>query len=198
VSEGLLIVVSGPSGVGKSTVVKEVMKRVEGLVFSISHTTRQPRGKEKNGREYYFISREEFKRMVENNEFVEWAEVYGNLYGTSRRELLLRRNEGDVLLDIDVQGAINIKKLFPESIRILLFPPSMEELLRRLKNRKDTPEEEIKKRVKVARWEISRYREFTHIVINDELERAVEDVSAIIRGERLRTERMKEKIEGML
>ncbi len=197
-SEGLLIVVSGPSGVGKSTVVKEVMKRVEGLVFSISHTTRQPRGKEKNGREYYFISREEFKRMVENNEFVEWAEVYGNLYGTSRRELLLRRNEGDVLLDIDVQGAINIKKLFPESIRILLFPPSMEELLRRLKNRKDTPEEEIKKRVKVARWEISRYREFTHIVINDELERAVEDVSAIIRGERLRTERMKEKIEGML
>lgn len=197
-SEGLLIVVSGPSGVGKSTVVREVMKRVDDLVFSISHTTRKPRGEEQNGREYYFISRQEFQRMIENGEFLEWAEVYGNLYGTSKKELLMRRKEGDVLLDIDVQGAVNIKRLFPDSIRILLFPPSMDELLTRLENRRDTSSEDIKRRLKVARWEISMYKEFTHIVINDKLERAVEDVSAIIRGERLRTERMKKKIEGML
>jgi len=198
VSEGLLIVVSGPSGVGKSTVVREVMKRVENLVFSISHTTRKPRGEERNGKEYYFISMQEFQRMIENDEFIEWAEVYGNLYGTSKKELLRCRSEGDVLLDIDVQGAINIKKLFPDSIRILLFPPSMDELLTRLQNRRDTSPEDIERRLKVAKWEISKYREFTHIVINDELERAVKDVSSIIRGERLRTERMKKKIEGML
>ncbi|HHE04596.1 MAG TPA: guanylate kinase [candidate division WOR-3 bacterium] len=197
-SKGMLIVVSGPSGVGKSTVVREVMKRLDGLSFSISHTTRKPRGKEQHGREYYFVSREEFEDMIEKGEFIEWAEVYGNLYGTSKRELERRVKEGDVLLDIDVQGAMSIKRLFPDSIRILLFPPSMEELSNRLRNRKDTTDLEIKKRLKVAEWEISMYREFTHVVINDELEKAVDGVTAIIKGERLRTERMMNKIKEML
>ncbi|MCD6454311.1 MAG: guanylate kinase [Candidatus Aminicenantes bacterium] len=197
-SKGMLIVVSGPSGVGKSTVVREVMKRLDGLSFSISHTTRKPRGKEQHGREYYFVSREEFEDMIEKEEFIEWAEVYGNLYGTSKRELERRVKEGDVLLDIDVQGAMSIKRLFPDSIRILLFPPSMEELSNRLRNRKDTTDLEIKKRLKVAEWEISMYREFTHVVINDELEKAVDGVTAIIKGERLRTERMMNKIKEML
>ncbi len=197
-NRNLIIVVSGPSGAGKTSVARGVMNNLESIVFSVSHTTRGPRGKEKNGRDYYFVSREEFMRMIDENEFAEWAEVYNHFYGTSKKELNKRRKQGDVLLDIDIQGAISIKKLFPNSIRILIVPPSREELLRRLKGRKDTSEKAIKERFEKSVFELSLYNVFTHIVVNDKLEVAVDGVSSIIKGERLRTRRMEEFVKELL
>jgi len=198
VDKNLIIVVSGPSGVGKTSVVKGVMSGLDDLVFSVSHTTRSPRGKEKEGRDYYFVSRKEFMRMIDRKEFAEWAEVYNHFYGTSKKELNRRNKQGDVLLDIDVQGAISIKKLFPDSVRILIVPPSREELLRRLKGRKDTSEKAIKERFEKSVFELSLYNVFTHIVVNNNLEVAVDKVSSIIKGERQRTKRMEEFVKELL
>lgn len=189
--------ISGPSGSGKTSVVKKVLVSDPSLKFLISHTTRRPRKGEVHGREYYFISREEFEKMIKEGEFLEWAEVYGNLYGTSRRELEEKSRNSDVILDIDVQGAESIKKIFPESCRIFLLPPSLEELEKRLEKRGDTSPEEMKKRLKIARWEISRYDIFDYLVVNENLDRCVEDVLSIIRAERLKKDRMKSKLSQL-
>ncbi len=197
-SEGIIFVISGPSGSGKTSVVKRVLQEEKGLVFSVSHTTRPPRPGEVDGRDYYFISEEQFKEMVEKGEFIEWACVYGRYYGTSRRELEQKRKGHDVLLDIDVQGAESIKKLFPDSVRIFLLPPSFQELERRLRQRGDTSEEEIKRRLKIAKQEIARHHLFNYIVVNDDLQRCVQSVLCIIRAERLRRERMEDKVKEVL
>ncbi len=197
-SEGIIFVISGPSGSGKTSVVRRVLQEEKGLVFSVSHTTRPPRPGEVDGRDYYFISEEQFREMVERGEFIEWACVYGRYYGTSRRELEQKRKSHDVLLDIDVQGAESIKKLFPDSVRIFLLPPSFQELERRLRQRGDTSEEEIRRRLKIAKQEIARHDIFNYIVVNDDLQRCVQSVLCIIRAERLRRERMEDKVREVL
>ncbi|RUM88612.1 MAG: guanylate kinase, partial [Thermovibrio sp.] len=155
--KGLLIVISAPSGTGKTTLVHMLLKEFPDLEFSVSYTTRPPRPGEVDGRDYHFVDRKTFERMIEEGDFLEWAEVYGNLYGTSRTQVLKALNEGkDVILDIDTQGALQVKKNFPEAVLIFILPPSLKELERRLRNRGTDDEETIERRLKTAREEIRR------------------------------------------
>ncbi len=191
---GLIYIISAPSGSGKSTLVNELRKVVEGLEFSISYTTRKPRGSEQNGREYYFVSREEFERMLKRDEFLEHAEVFGNYYGTARRfrDDAQRRGQ-DLLLDIDVQGAAQIKGRLPDAITIFVLPPSREELERRLHRRSDADalaghpvtEETIQRRLHTATKEIEKYPDYDYILVNDRLEQSIDELKAIVLSERL-------------
>ncbi|WP_457680197.1 guanylate kinase [Thermovibrio sp.] len=188
--KGLLIVISAPSGTGKTTLCHMLLKEFLNMEFSISYTTRKPREGEVNGRDYFFITKEEFLRKVEEGDFLEWAEVYGNLYGTSKSQVLKALREGkDVLLDIDTQGALQVKKNFPEAVLIFILPPSLKELERRLRKRGKDPEEVIEKRLKVAREEIKRAPLYDYIVVNDLLEVAYEKLKSIITAEKLRSKR---------
>ncbi len=191
---GLVYIISAPSGSGKSTLVNELRKVVPGLEFSISYTTRKPRGSEQNGREYYFVSREEFERMMARDEFLEHAEVFGNYYGTARRFLDDARRRGqDLLLDIDVQGAAQIKHKLPEAISIFVLPPSRDELTRRLRRRSDADalaghpvtEETIQRRLHTATKEIEKYPDYDYILVNDRLEQSIDELKAIVFSERI-------------
>ncbi|HVP42109.1 MAG TPA: guanylate kinase [Terriglobales bacterium] len=191
---GLIFIISAPSGSGKSTLVSELRKVVAGLEFSISYTTRKPRGSEQNGREYYFVSREEFERMLRRDEFLEHAEVFGNYYGTARRFLEDARRRGqDLLLDIDVQGAGQIKKRLPEAVSIFVLPPSRAELERRLHRRSEADahaghpvtEETIQRRLHTATKEIEKYPDYDYILVNDRLEQSIDELKAIVLSERL-------------
>jgi len=188
---GILFIVSAPSGAGKTTLCKAVLQRLEGLRFSVSYTTRQPRPEEVNGRDYFFVSRKEFIEMVQNGEFIEWAEVHGNLYGTSRAYIETILKEGDdVLLDIDTQGAWQIKDSGIEAVFIFILPPNLETLEKRLRMRGTDSEDTIKKRLAAARKEISDYKMYDYVIINNNLDEAIEDLSSIIRAERLKLERI--------
>ena len=178
-------IISAPSGSGKSTLVEKVRKIVPGINFSISYTTRQPRGNERNGVEYFFVSREEFDQMVKRDEFLEHAEVFGNCYGTAKRFLDLAEREGhDLLLDIDVQGAAQIKRKLPEAVSIFILPPDRKTLESRLRNRSLDKEEVIHRRLVTASREIEKYREYDYILINDRLEDSVAALKAILLAER--------------
>ena len=178
---GVLIIVSAPSGCGKSTVVHRLMEKRENLRFSVSATTRKPREGETDGVDYYFVSRQEFRRMVEENEFLEHAEYVGNCYGTPRAPVEEQLKKGcDVYLDIDVQGAMQVKALRPETLMIFLMPPSMEELERRLVKRGNNTPEEIKGRLAAAEREFAFRDRFDYVVVNDEVERAVDEISQLI------------------
>ena len=178
---GVLIIVSAPSGCGKSTVVHRLMEKRENLRFSVSATTRKPREGETDGVDYYFVSRQEFRRMVEENEFLEHAEYVGNCYGTPRAPVEEQLKKGcDVYLDIDVQGAMQVKALRPETLMIFLMPPSVEELERRLVKRGNNTPEEIKGRLAAAEREFAFRDRFDHVVVNDEVERAVDEISQLI------------------
>jgi len=193
---GLLIVISAPSGTGKTTLTRMLLKEFPNIEFSISFTTRKPRPGEVNGKDYWFISREEFLKRIEEGDFLEWAEVYGNLYGTSKSQVLKALNEGkDVLLDIDTQGALQVKENFPEAVLIFILPPSLEELERRLRNRGTDPEEVIEKRLKIAREEIKRAKFYDYIVVNDVLEVAYNKLKSIISAEKCKTKRFLENLE---
>ena len=188
---GLLLVVSGPSGAGKTTLCKEIRAMVPGLRHSVSCTTRDPRPGEVNGREYFFLDEPTFKGMVEREEFAEWAVVYGHYYGTPRRALAEIMAQGmDVLLEIDVQGARQIKTKFPESVHVYLLPPSIAELRARLQRRAGDSPDEIGRRLQQARDEVRSYRKYDYIVCNGDLKEAVRDMEAIIRAERTRTIRL--------
>jgi guanylate kinase len=188
---GLLLVISGPSGAGKTTLCKEVRAVVPGLRQSISCTTRQPRPGEVNGREYFFIDERAFKDMVERDEFAEWAIVYGHYYGTPRRALAEMMEQGvDVLLEIDVQGALQIKKKFPFAVNVYLLPPSIVELRTRLLKRAGDSPEEIRRRLQQARDEVRSYREYDYIVRNEDLKEAAKEMEAIVVAERVRTTRL--------
>jgi guanylate kinase len=176
-----LHVISGPSGVGKSTVIDQVMKRVPGLGYSISHTSRRPRGKEVNGVHYHFVERITFRRMIDDGEFVEWAKVYNDYYGTSFASLKARMDEGlDVLMDLDVQGAENIKKHFKDAVLIFVLPPSLDDLEKRLKGRATDDKSAINERLEEVHAELKACMHYDYIVFNRDLEIAVKDVEAII------------------
>ena len=188
---GVLIIVSAPSGCGKSTVVHRLMEKRENLRFSVSATTRKPREGETDGVDYYFVSRQEFRRMVDEDEFLEHAEYVGNCYGTPRAPVEKLLNDGfDVYLDIDVQGAMQVKALRPETLMIFLMPPSMEELERRLVKRGNNTPEEIKGRLAAAEREFAFRDHFDYVVVNDVVERAVDEISQLIDAEKqkLKTE----------
>jgi len=182
-----VFIISAPSGSGKSTLVRKVRDIVPNLEFSISYTTRKLRGSEENGREYYFISREEFEKMVRNDEFLEHADVFGNYYGTARTFLRKAETDGtDLLLDIDVQGAEQIKRKLPEAVSIFILPPNRSELERRLRERGQDDEETIQRRLGTARREIENYAKYDYILVNDRLPDSVDLLEAILLSERLK------------
>ena len=196
---GCLIVVSGPSGAGKGTVCSAFFKKHEEVAYSISATTRTPRPGETDGVNYYFVQKSEFERMIRDGELLEWAEVYGNYYGTPLKKIENRLAEGrDILLEIDTQGALNVQKRFPEGIYIFLLPPSIEELARRLRGRGTDGEEAVERRLAAAKDEIALARAYAYTVVNDSVERAVDVLSAIVEAERARTERNMGVINAML
>lgn len=190
---GILFIISAPSGSGKSTLVNALRSQVGGLDFSVSWTTRQPRGSEQNGREYYFTTREEFERMIAAGEFLEHAEVFGNYYGTAQRSLDEATAAGrDLLLDIDVQGAMQVVGKVPEAVTIFVMPPNPKVLKTRLRNRSraegEVNEEVLNRRLNEARGEIENYRRYRYILVNDVLERAVAQLEAVVVVERMRRE----------
>jgi len=182
----IVYIISAPSGSGKSTLVNEILKSVSGLEFSISYTTRAPRGSEENGRQYYFISRPEFEQMIREDAFLEHADVFGNYYGTARRFLREAEKKGrDLLLDIDVQGAEQIQCKLPDSTSIFILPPDRKTLEERLRKRSEDSEKVIERRLETATREIKNYERYNYILINDQLEDSIELLRAIVRGERL-------------
>ncbi|OMH39849.1 guanylate kinase [Desulfurobacterium indicum] len=197
--KGLLIVISAPSGTGKTTLVNMLMKAFPKMEFSVSCTTRKPRPGEIDGKDYYFISFEEFEKKIENNELLEWAEVYGNFYGTPKDKVIEALNEGkDILLDIDTQGALQVKKNYPDAVLIFILPPSLKELERRLRNRGTEDEETIEKRLLIARRELSLATKYDYIIINDKIEEAFEKLKSIVTAERWRTKRVEEHLPELI
>ncbi|MET1116203.1 MAG: guanylate kinase [Comamonas sp.] len=184
---GNLFVVAAPSGAGKSSLVKALRELDAHVSPSVSHTTRAPRGQEKHGREYFFASEQEFDAMVANHAFLEWANVHGKRYGTSKRALADRLAGGaDVLLEIDYQGALQVKSAFPEAVLIFILPPSWEELRARLENRGEDSPEVIELRLKNASEEMAQVQKFDFVIINELFETALFDLKAIIHAQRLK------------
>lgn len=184
---GHLYVVAAPSGAGKTTLVRLLLERQADIQLSISNTTRSPRPGEQNGREYHFTTVDDFRSMISRGEFLEWAEVHGNFYGTSKKWIADRLAEGhDVLLEIDWQGAQQVRKLFPEAIGIFILPPSMAELERRLTGRGTDAAEVIARRLAAAQAEMRHVGEFDYVIINNQLEEALADLLAVVRASRLR------------
>ena len=185
--KGNLIVISGPSGAGKGTICKALLEREDNLYISVSATTRSPRKGEVDGVNYYFLTQEEFKKKVDNNEFLEWAEVHGNYYGTPKFNVEEMINEGkNIILEIDVQGALNVKKNCEDGVFIFILPPSMEELKRRIIARGSETPESLIKRFKTAYEEINYISKYNYAVVNDDLEEAVKKVQNILYAEECR------------
>jgi len=187
----MLVVVSAPSGAGKTTLCREVRKAAEGLAYSVSYTTRPPRPSEVEGVDFHFVGEPAFRAMVEGGEFAEWAVVHGNLYGTSARTLeeTLERGE-DLLLDIDTQGARQLRKRYPEGCYVFVVAPSMKELEARLRERRSDAPQEIARRMARAREEIASWREYDYLIVNRRLDEAVRQLGCIIEAERRRTSRL--------
>jgi len=184
---GNLFVVAAPSGAGKSSLVKALLELDSRLSVSVSHTTRAPRGQEQNGREYWFVSPTEFQRMIDAQEFFEWAEVHGNRYGTSRIGIEARLMAGeDVVLEIDYQGALQIKQLFPYAVLIFILPPSWAELELRLNRRGEDPPQVIAQRMGNARVEVAQARHFDYVIINGLFESALFDLKTVVHSQRLK------------
>lgn len=185
--KNLLVIISAPSGTGKTSVYKELLNDIEGLMPSISHTTRPPRENEIDGKDYYFISMNEFKNKIDANEFAEWNEYEGNYYGSSFETITKAQEQGkDLLFDIDVNGANNIKKKFNNGIYIFILPPSINSLRERLIKRGAESEEAIENRIKIAEKEINHFKKYDYIVVNHKLNNTIRQVSSIILGERCR------------
>ncbi len=194
----MLFVISGPSGCGKSTLIKKVRRSLGDLEFSVSHTTRAPRPSEKDGVDYYFVTEKAFERMVREKRFIEWARVHGHLYGTSRAEVVRKGRRRDVVLDIDVQGARQVRSRLQGAVHIFIMPPVAGELRRRLVRRREDSPEAVERRLKNARAEIRAYDEFDYVVVNDDLAKAVADLKAVIVASRHRTCAMVEDLKPVL
>jgi guanylate kinase len=196
----LLLIVSSPSGAGKTTLTRRLLRQFPDMTFSVSHTTRERRATEVDHSDYHFIDRPTFQAMVAAGEFAEWAEVHGNLYGTSKAELERARQEGKrgIIFDIDHQGARQIRATFPNAVGVFILPPSMPELLARLRNRAADSEETIQRRYQKALDEIARYPFFDYLIVNDELERADAELQGIVYAERCRRWRAAASAERLL
>ncbi|MDP4091859.1 MAG: guanylate kinase [Bacillota bacterium] len=185
--KGLLIVFSGPSGAGKGTLLKSVTTINKNIGFSVSATTRSPREGEVNGKNYFFISVDQFKSMIENNMLVEWVEYCGNYYGTPRKYVEDTLEAGiDVILEIEVEGAANIIKQYPDCVPIFVLPPSFEELRKRIEGRGTEKQDVIEKRLERAKKEMNYIKNYKYVVINDDIERAANDMNCILRSEKLK------------
>jgi guanylate kinase len=194
-----IFIISAPSGSGKSTLVSRLLEHVNGLMFSVSYTTRKPRGQERNGENYHFITREQFQESIARDEFLEHAEVFGNHYGTHRRVLDLAREAGqDLVLDIDVQGARQLKCKIPEAVTIFILAPSRSVLEQRLRARGEDSHAVMERRLRDAAKEIRDYDQYDYVLINEDLERSEETLASIVRAERTRRTRMEEKIRPIL
>lgn len=197
--KNLLVIISAPSGAGKTSVYKELLNDIEGLMPSISHTTRPPRKSEIDGKDYYFISMNEFKNKIDANEFAEWNEYEGNYYGSSFETITKAQEQGkDLLFDIDVNGANNIKKKFNNGVYIFILPPSINSLRERLIKRGAESEEAIENRIKIAEKEINHFKKYDYIVVNHKLNNTVRQVSSIILGERCRKVNLVFSQEGLV
>jgi guanylate kinase len=195
----IVFIISAPSGSGKSTLVQRLLKEAPALTFSVSYTTRKPRGLEKEGESYHFISREEFEGRVARGEFLEYAEVFGNYYGTHRSTFEQAAQQGrDLVLDIDVQGARQLKVAIPEAISIFVLPPSREVLEQRLRARSQDSEEVIQRRLMGAAEEVRNYTQYDYVLINREIEESAARLASIVRAERLRKARMEEEVGPIL
>lgn len=181
--KGHIFVVSAPSGAGKTTIVKNVLKDIPELAFSVSATTRKKRENEKDGIEYYFISEEDFKKKIEDNGFIEWEKFYDYYYGTPKGFIDNNVQKGNsVLLEVDVKGALKIKSIYPDAILIYIYPPSFEVLVDRLKNRRTEDEIDFKKRVERAKMELSHKDKFDYLVVNNELNTAIDEIKSLIKN----------------
>jgi guanylate kinase len=196
--KGQLFVVTAPSGTGKTTIIDIIRKNVEGIGYSISHTTRPPRRGEVNGVHYYFVARKDFEKMIEAHQFVEWANVYGQLYGTSITGVDSTLSSGkDLLLDLDIQGAQKIKKQFPEATLIFILPPSLDILHERLQKRSGQDDTTIGLRMEKAGEEIKKCRNYDFLIVNDDLNQAAREVEAIIISQRAQTKRRLPVVQGI-
>ena len=194
-----VFIISAPSGSGKSTLVSRLLERMEGLTFSVSYTTRKPRSNEIDGEDYHFIDHPKFERLIESDEFLEYARVFGNYYGTHVGELELARQTGkDLVLDIDVQGAAQLKKRIPDAVTVFVLPPSREVLEQRLRARSQDSDEVIRRRLADAAEEIRNYRLYDYVLINEDLELAAENLMSIVRAERVRRIRVEDRIQPIL
>ena len=197
--KGNLIIISSPSGGGKGTLIKEVLESVPNIGYSVSYTTRAMRDGEENGRDYFFVSRAEFSDLIDAAEFLEFAEVHGNLYGTSVNRVQQEISSGnDVILEIDVQGAENIRRKMPEAVAIFILPPSFEVLRQRLIARATEQQADLSLRLRNSINEVRQYEYFDYIVVNDEVKRATSDLQNIVLAERLRRIRQIEVAQGIL
>lgn len=196
----LLLIISSPSGAGKTTLTKRLLERSPELRFSVSHTTRPPRRGEVDGREYYFVDADSFRRMIDAGAFAEWAEVHGNLYGTALREIDVCRQEGKqgVVFDIDYQGARQIKHARPSAVGVFVLPPTMKELERRLRGRGSDDASAIERRFHNATREIEHYGLFDYVIVNDDVDAAYATLQAIVTAERARRARMAPAAEALL
>ena len=196
---GILFVVSSPSGGGKGTLIQRVLKQVPNLSYSVSFTTRAPRNGEVNGREYFFITPERFEEMVAANEFLEWAHVHSKLYGTSRQQVTREIAEGrDIILEVDVQGAASVRALMADSVSIFILPPSFEVLKQRLEARGTDSPEELDLRLRNAPMELKDYSAFQYVILNDDLDRAANQMTAIVHAERARLSRQEAKVKRVV
>ena len=196
---GNLYVVAAPSGAGKTTLVRLLLEQASGVQLSISFTTRAPRPGEQDGREYHFVDTATFRGMIERGEFLEWAEVHGNFYGTSKKWIADRLQAGaDVLLEIDWQGAQQVRQLFPAAIGIFILPPSMEELERRLTGRGTDAPDVIARRLAAAQAEMRHVGEFDYVIINNQLDEALGDLRAVVRASGLRYEAQRVRHAGLI
>jgi guanylate kinase len=194
-----VFIISAPSGSGKSTLVSRLLARDPRLRFSVSYTTRRARGNEKPGESYVYISPQEFQKRIEEGEFLEHAEVFGNFYGTHREVLEQARAEGkDLVLDIDVKGARQLKERIPEAVTIFVLPPSRDILEQRLRSRSEDSEAVIQRRLKDAAEELRNYRQYDYVLVNHQVEESTATLAAIVRAERIRRSRMEEQIRSIL
>ena len=196
---GMLVVVSSPSGGGKGTLIDRVLKTVPGVSYSVSYTTRAPRGTEENGREYFFVDEPAFCQMIERGEFLEWANVYGHLYGTSSAQVERERAAGrDIILEIDVQGADSIRHKVAEGVSIFILPPSFELLRGRLVTRGTDSAADLERRLKGAPAEVAQYENFDYVILNDDINRASQQLASVIYAERARRERQEVSLRNAL